>query len=89
MKKKEGYLKIHHIAVIIRTKEILALEVTYGKIIYQLIEQVLKKIKITRASILTKGEQDNNEIFNICKRKGSYIQQRLERILSYRSKMMR
>ena len=45
-KNKKGYLKIH-VAVNIKTKEILALEVTDekvhdGKVIKQLIEQVLE-----------------------------------------------
>ncbi len=74
-KKKKGYLKIH-VAVNIKTKEILALEVTDekvhdGKVMKQLIEQVLnnnhniEKIK----SFLGDGAYDNMRISNILKEK--------------------
>src|SRR4051812_37586945 len=69
-KKKKGYLKIH-IVVNIKTKEILALEVTDeklhdGKVMPRLIEHVLKRndnrdIKIKSA--LGDGSYDSNENF--------------------------
>jgi transposase len=69
--KKKGYLKIH-VAVNIKTKEILALEVTDervhdGKVMDKLIEHVLKNsnkgsaIKIK--SVLADGAYDSNENF--------------------------
>ena len=69
--KKKGYLKIH-VAVNIKTKEILALEVTDervhdGKVMDKLIEHVLKSndngpaIKIK--SVLADGAYDSNESF--------------------------
>ena len=70
IKKKKGYLKIH-IAVNIKTKEILALEVTDekshdGKVMSKLIEHILKRnnnnIKIK--SSLGDGSYDSNENFN-------------------------
>ena len=71
---KKGYLKIH-VAVDIETKEILALEVTDekvhdGKVIKQLIEQVLNNnhnIKIK--SFIGDGAYDSNENFKYLKEK--------------------
>jgi hypothetical protein len=70
IKKKKGYLKIH-IAVNIKTKEILALEVTNekvhdGKVMPRLIEHILKRndnrdIKIKSA--LGDGSYDSNDNF--------------------------
>ncbi len=72
--KKKGYLKIH-IAVNIKTKEILALEVTDekvhdGKIMPKLIEHILKNnndIKIESA--LGDGSYDSNENFKYLQKK--------------------
>ena len=74
VKKKKGYLKIH-IAVNIKTKEILALEVTDekvhdGKIMPKLIEHILKNnndIKIESA--LGDGSYDSNENFKYLQKK--------------------
>jgi len=71
---KKGYLKIH-VAVNIKTKEIIALEVTDekvhdGKVIKQMIEQVLNNnhnIKIK--SFLGDGAYDSNENFKYLKDK--------------------
>ena len=71
---KKGYLKIH-VAVNIKTKKIIALEVTDekvhdGKVIKQLIEQVLNNnhnIKIK--SFLGDGAYDSNENFKYLKDK--------------------
>ncbi len=72
---KKGYLKIH-VTVNIKTKEIIALEVTDqkvhdGKVMKQLIEQVLNNdhnIKIK--SFLGDGVYDSSENFQYLKRKG-------------------
>lgn len=76
IRKKKGYLKIH-IAVDIKTKEILALEVTDekshdGKIMPKLIEHILKNnndrdIKIESA--LGDGSYDSNENFKYLQKK--------------------
>ncbi len=71
---KKGYLKIH-VAVNIKTKEILALEVTDekvhdGKVMKQLVEQVLENnhnVKIK--SILGDGAYDSNENFKYLQKK--------------------
>jgi DDE family transposase len=71
---KKGYLKIH-VAVDIKTKEILALEVTDekvhdGKVIKQLIQQVLNNnhnVKIK--SFIGDGAYDSNENFKYFKEK--------------------
>ena len=68
IRKKKGYLKIH-IAVNIKTKEILALEVTYekvhdGKVIPKLVEHILEnKNNIKIKSALGDGSYDSNENF--------------------------
>jgi nitrogenase molybdenum-iron protein alpha/beta subunit len=72
--KKKGYLKIH-VAVNIKTKESLALEVTNekmhdGKVMKQLIEQILNNnhdIKIK--SFIGDGAYDSNENFKYLKEK--------------------
>ena len=75
LKKKKGYLKIH-IAVDVKTKEILSLEVTDGKvhdgrkIMSKLIEQILENsnnIKIK--STLGDGSYDSNENFKYLQNK--------------------
>ena len=74
VKNKKGYLKIH-VAVNIKTKEILALEVTDekvhdGKVMKQLIEQVLNNnhnIKIK--SFIGDGAYDSNENFKYLQKK--------------------
>jgi hypothetical protein len=71
---KKGYLKIH-VAVNIKTKEILALEVTDekvhdGKVMEQLVEHVLENnhdIKIK--SLLGDGAYDGNENFKYLQKK--------------------
>ena len=69
--KKKGYLKIH-VAVNIRTKEILALEVTDegvhdGKVMDELLKHVLKSNNKGPAtnikSVLADGAYDSNESF--------------------------
>ncbi len=68
VKNKKGYLKIH-VAVNIKTKEILALEVTDekvhdGKVMKQLIEQVLNNNhNIKMKSFIGDGAYDSNENF--------------------------
>jgi hypothetical protein len=68
IKKKKGYLKIH-IAVNIKTKEILALEITDekshdGKVMPRLIDHILKnKNNIKIRSALGDGSYDSNENF--------------------------
>ena len=72
---KKGYLKIH-VAVNIKTKEIIALEVTDekvydGKVMKQLIEQVLNNshnIKI-KSFIGDAGAYDSNENFKYLQKK--------------------
>jgi hypothetical protein len=73
--KKKGYLKIH-IVVNIKTKEILALDITDekvhdGKMLKKLVNQVLKikpyKIKIR--SVLADGAHDTNENFQYLEKK--------------------
>ena len=77
IKKKKGYLKIH-IAVNIKTKEILALEVTDeklhdGKIMEQLVEQVLENKDKDKdfhiKSVLADGAYDSNKNFNYLQKK--------------------
>ena len=66
--KKKGYLKIH-IAINIKTKEILALEVTDekmhdGKVMPRLIDHILKNNNnIIIKSALVDGSYDSNENF--------------------------
>ena len=73
-KKKKGYIKIH-VAVNIKTKEILALEVTDekshdGKVMPKLIEHVLKNNKdIKIKSTLGDGSYDSNENFKYLQKK--------------------
>lgn len=76
-KKKKGYLKIH-VAVDIKTKEILALEVTDekvhdGKIMPKLIEHILKRRnknkKFDIKSVLADGSYDSNKNFKYLERK--------------------
>lgn len=74
VKNKKGYLKIH-VAVNIKTKEIIALEVTDekvhdGKVMKQLIEQILNNnhdIKIQ--SFIGDGAYDSNENFKYLQKK--------------------
>jgi len=71
---KKGYLKIH-VAVNIKTKEILALEVTDekvhdGKVMPKLIEHILKNNKdIKIESALGDGSYDSNENFEYLQKK--------------------
>ena len=72
--RKKGYLKIH-VAVNIKTKEILALEVTDekvhdGKVMPKLIEHILKNNKdIKIESALGDGSYDSNENFEYLQKK--------------------
>ena len=74
IRKKKGYLKIH-VAVNIKTKEILALEVTDekshdGKVMPKLIEHVLENNKdIKIKSALGDGSYDSNENFKYLQKK--------------------
>ncbi len=75
IKNKKGYLKIH-IAVNIKTKEIIALEVTDekvhdGKVMPKLIEHILKKNNndINIKSALGDGSYDTNENFKYLQNK--------------------
>jgi Transposase DDE domain len=70
---KKGYLKIH-VAVNINTKEILALEVTDekvhdGKVMKQLVEQVLENKNIKIKSVLADGAYDSNKNFKYLQKK--------------------
>ena len=73
--KKKGYLKIH-VAVNIKTKQILALEVTDekvhdGKMMCKLVDRILKQnnaVNIT--TVLADGAYDSNENFKYFQRKG-------------------
>ena len=71
---KKGYLKIH-VAVNIKTKEILALEVTDekvhdGKVMEQLVEQVLETSHDAQIkSLLGDGAYDSNENFKYLQKK--------------------
>ncbi len=72
-KNKKGYLKIH-IAVNIKTKEILALDVTDekvydGKVMEQLVEQVLENKNIKIESVLADGAYDSNKNFTYLQKK--------------------
>lgn len=73
-KKKKGYLKIH-VAVNIKTKEILALEVTDeklhdGKVMPRLIEHILKNNKDVKIEYaLGDGSYDGNENFKYPQKK--------------------
>ena len=94
-KEKKGYLKIH-IAVNIKIKEILALEVTDekahdGKVMPRLIEHILKNNKdVEIESALGDGSYDSNENFKYLqtKRIMPCIKVR-KRILSYLPKTTR
>jgi len=93
---KKSYLKIH-VAVNIKTKEIIALEVTDekvhdGKVMKQLIEQVLNNnhnIKIK--SFLGDGAYDSNENFKYLKEKRiqPIIKVKRNSIISYRNNKIR
>jgi len=96
VKNKKGYLKIH-VAVNIRTKQILALEVTDekvhdGKVVKQLIEQILNNnhnIKIQ--SFIGDGAYDSNENFKYLndKRIQPIIKVKRNSIISYRNNKIR
>lgn len=72
--KKKGYLKIH-VAVHIKTKQILALEVTDdkvhdGKVMCKLVDHVLKQNNaVNIKTILTDGAYDSNENFTYLREK--------------------
>ena len=97
VKNKKGYLKIH-IAVNIKTKEILALEVTDekvhdAKVMTKLIEHILKRnnkdIKIELA--LGDGSYDSNESFKYLQKKRirSAIKVRKNSIISSKNNNVR
>jgi transposase len=96
--KKKGYLKIH-VAVNVKTKEILALEVTDekvydGKVMRKLVKHILdnggeKKVRIK--SVLSDGAYDSNENFRFLNDKGiePAIKVRKNSIVSSKSNRMR
>ena len=96
LKNKKGYLKIH-VAVNIKTKEIIALEVTDekvhdGKVMKRLIEQVLNNnhnIKIK--SFLGDGAYDSNENFQYLndKRIRPIIKVKRNSVISFRNNKIR
>ena len=72
-RKERGYLKIH-VAVDINTKELLALEVTDeklhdGKVMEQLVEQVLENKNIKIKSVLADSAYDSNRNFKYLQKK--------------------
>lgn len=96
IKKKKGYLKIH-VAVNIKTKEILALEVTDekvhdGKVMPKLIEHILKNNNnIIIKSALGDGSYDSNENFKDLQKKriGPGIKVRKNSIISLKNNSLR
>ena len=88
---KRGYLKIH-VAVDIKTKELLALEVTDekvydGKVMVQLVEKVLENKNIKIKSVLADGgHMKVIRISNTFKRKRFHQVSKLERIPSSHAK---
>lgn len=96
IKKKKGYLKIH-VAVNIKTKEILALEVTDekvhdGKVMPKLIEPILKNNNnIIIKSALGDGSYDSNENFKYLQKKriGPGIKVRKNSIISLKNNSLR
>jgi Transposase DDE domain len=97
--KKKGYLKIH-VAVDIKTKEILALEVTDeqvhdGKIMPELIEYILKRRnknkKFHIKSVLADGAYDSNKNFEYLERKKirPSIKVRKNSIITHKNNMLR
>ena len=96
IRKKKGYLKIH-IAVNIKTKEILALEVTDekvhdGKVMPKLVEHILEnKNNIKIKSALGDGSYDSNENFIYLQEKEikPAIKVRKNSIISYKNNKMR
>jgi hypothetical protein len=98
-RKKKGYFKIH-VAVDIKTKEILALEVTdeklhNGKVMPKLIEHVLKRCnknkKFHIKSVLADGAYDSNKNFKYLERKKirPSIKVRKNSIIRHKNNMLR
>jgi transposase len=92
---RKGYLKIH-IAVNIKTKEILALEVTDetvhdGKMLKKLVNDVLDNPGILIESVLADGAHDTNSNFQFLEQKGitSGIKVRKNSIISVRNNSLR
>jgi transposase len=92
---RKGYLKIH-VAVNIKTKEILALEVTNekvhdGRMLTKLVNHVLDKHATKIESVLADGAHDTNTNFQFLKQKGitSGIKVRKNSIISIRNNSLR
>ena len=71
---RKGYLKIH-VAVNIKTKEILALEVTDekvhdGRMLKKLVNHVLDNRSIIIESVLADGAHDTNTKFQFLQKRG-------------------
>jgi len=66
--RKKGYLKIHIAAVNIKNKKIISMKVTDehihdGKVLPQLVEDIVKSKNITVCKVFAEGAYDSNEIF--------------------------
>jgi hypothetical protein len=92
---RKGYLKIH-LAVNIKTKEILALEVTDekvndGRMLKKLVNHVLDNRGIMIESVLADGAHDTNTNFQFLEQKGitSGIKVRKNSIISIRNNSLR
>lgn len=92
---RKGYLKIH-VAVNIKTKEILALEVTNekvhdGRMLTKLVNHVLDKHDIMIESVIADGAHDTNTNFKFLKQRGitPAIKVRKNSIISIRNNSLR
>jgi hypothetical protein len=92
---RKGYLKIH-VAVNIKTKEILALEVTDekahdGRMLKKLVNHVLDNPGIMIESVLADGAHDTNTNFQFLEQKGIIpgIKVRKNSIISIRNNSLR
>ena len=93
---RKGYLKIH-VAINIKTKEILALEVTDekvhdGRMLKKLVNHVLDNPGIMIESVLVDGAHDTNTNFQFLEQKGitpAGIKVRKNSIISIRNNSLR
>lgn len=92
---RKGYLKIH-VAVNIKTKEILALEVTNekvhdGRMLTKLVNHVLDKHAMKIESVIADGAHDTNTNFKFLKQRGitPAIKVRKNSIISIRNNSLR